>query len=372
MKSNHSKEDSKCLFYLQWFLQFYFWFHLCIIIVICIIGPNPAVLFPLCALLFTVYFNWLLLAFWLQNEVYLYLRNKSKSNSINEYMEKLFYSAPQFTIETESYHNKHLNRGKGRRRRKIIITNRNKENFRYCSWLDISGLFELNEENLSNKPYIKLELALQFDFNEEMTSYDYKNLKENIIKRNEKKDDYLHYTESLNFFEGGYEKFNLISVGKKEPFGLNLCLYILFSIIPLVQFYKIYFNSQCSTKLFTIKKVVSSRYNLNLPELRSKYADDIPRFNFYNDETIFNKSPQNFEKIYEIPTEEELLQAQKFKDENLDAPMRMSTNDNIKKKKTKKEGEGEEDLDDYSINTNNQKDLNVELNAKSGPQYPDL
>ena len=85
-----------------------------------------------------------------------------------------------------------------------------------------------------------------------------------------------------------------------------------------MQLYKMYVGIFCISQTFTIKKVVSSRYDLNDEENNKKYGDNIPKLKIYDEEQInFDEAPRNnVDVVYDLPNEEELEESEKFGKEN--------------------------------------------------------
>ena len=92
-------------------------------------------------------------------------------------------------------------------------------------------------------------------------------------------------------------------------------MFILFVFLTFGEFYKSYINSLCVNQKFIIRKIVSTRYDLNHPICNEKYFKFNPQidliFNTYNFE------PQDFNYLNnyhhpKLPTKEEIEAAQKY------------------------------------------------------------
>jgi len=241
-------------------------------------------------------------------------------------METLFYRRPEYHFYCNCYHyetyhytttdsegNTHHHT-----RTDKVYTFRDHELFNFCSWRDTSGLFLLNtEENLRNKKksYIKLELDLEFEFADDVTKWDFNRQKENMINRNKYRDTHMEFSQNIKL--PGMDTYNFIKIGDKEPACLNCGAFLFFTfIIPVMELYKMYVESCSINQDYTIKKVVSSRYNLNTEEARQRFDPVMPKIVIYDNETNYNNCPQEFNKVYDMPSAEELEESEKFSSSN--------------------------------------------------------
>ena len=255
-----------------------------------------------------------------------YLVNKHKADSIHKHMENLYYTAPTLTFHVVCYHYRTYHytetdsNGKvhHKTRTERIVTHSEYENFKFCSWRDVSGCFLLDSEKFltkenQQKVFIKLELDYNFDFADDISRFDYEMQKSHFKMRNIYRDVHMDFSESADI--SGFSKYNLVRITDQKPACLNCGIYLIFTfIIPVIEFYKIYVNSFCIDQDYTIKKVVSSRYNLNVinSDLNTRFQNDIPKLIIYGEETNFNNAPTDFNKVYDLPTEEELNESKKY------------------------------------------------------------
>lgn len=115
----------------------------------------------------------------------------------------------------------------------------------------------------------------------------------------------------------GLTTYNLINITQSKPCGMSYFWYIFFIFIGIAQLYKIYINSRCIYKSFTIRKLISSRYSLSTEECDIKYRKLDPAINF-EDKNITFKSNEfghisNDFKL-KLPTQEEIEAAQQYDD----------------------------------------------------------
>ncbi len=98
---------------------------------------------------------------------------------------------------------------------------------------------------------------------------------------------------------------------------MSVFWYVFFTICGIVQLYKIYVNSKCVYKSFTIRKLISSRYSLTTEECDYKYKRVDPAISF-EDQNI-NLPPNEIGYVstdfeQNLPTQEELELAQQYND----------------------------------------------------------
>lgn len=241
-------------------------------------------------------------------------------------MENLYYTPPSLIFHAVCYHYETRyytetdSKGNSQTRTQTerVVTHSEYENFRFCSWRDVSGCFLVDSEKFlkkenEKKAFIKLELDLEFEFADNISRYDYEIQKSLFKMRNIYRDVHMDYSEAVDV--SGFTRFNLVKISDETPACLNCGVYLIFTfIIPVIEFYKIYINSFCIQQDYTIKKVVSTRYNLNVPnpEFDARFQSEIPKLVIYGEETNFNNAPTDFKKVYDLPTEDEINESKKY------------------------------------------------------------
>ena len=111
----------------------------------------------------------------------------------------------------------------------------------------------------------------------------------------------------------GLEAYNFVLIRDEEPCGVNMFLFIIFTIIPITELYKCYINSYCIDQKFSIRKLISTRYDLNKIE---QYDVMTPSINVPNQQYVFDQSNYGYlNNQYSVrePTKEELDRAAQYK-----------------------------------------------------------
>lgn len=122
---------------------------------------------------------------------------------------------------------------------------------------------------------------------------------------------YIEFFEDKRIILPNYNSYNFIRILDKDPCFVNRIFYILFTIIPIVEIYKCYINSYIYEKKFIIRKLISTRYDLN----QDKYKVFNPHINFLGQEYSFDSIDYNYINInHELksPTENEINVASQF------------------------------------------------------------
>jgi hypothetical protein len=193
-----------------------------------------------------------------------------------------------------------------------VVTHRETVSFPYYSARDVSGLFELknSREEAMGKTYIKLELTPEINFADNLSYMDYEMFRTDVYNRNRSRDQYMIFRETRKV--PGLNNYNFVCIRNEEPCGVNICMYIIFTIIPLAELYKCYINSYCLDQKFTIRKLISTRYDLNLDQ---QYVAFTPSINVPSQQYVFD--PSQFSYInnqYQVhkPTQEEINRAAQY------------------------------------------------------------
>ena len=194
---------------------------------------------------------------------------------------------------------------------KKVTTHTETVHFPYYSARDVSGLFQLDNsrEKMMGKVYIKLELSPEINFADSVSYMDYENFRTDFYNRNRRRDKYMNYRETRTV--PGLNPYNFILMRNEEPCGINLCFFVFFTIIPLCEIYKSYVNSFCVEQKFKIRKIISTRYDLN----QEQYQTLIPSLDVPDNQCLFEPDHYNYlNRDFKVknPTQEELNQAAQY------------------------------------------------------------
>jgi hypothetical protein len=163
------------------------------------------------------------------------------------------------------------------------------------------------------KTYIKLKLGEEINFADAISYMDYKIERENFDARNRDRDEFYDSHESRSI--PGIIHHNLVKIGKKDPCSVNYFFFFLSTLLTFAEFYKAYVNSFCITQKYKIRKIISTRYDLNQPAFEEKYRAFNPSINLIiQTYTYENKDFNYLNDTYSVnlPTEEELEKAKEF------------------------------------------------------------
>ena len=255
-----------------------------------------------------------------------FLLNKNSTKSIYNKLKELYKSPPILKVSISCFHYEikieetSTSSGKRvKRKKKIKVeTYSEKRNFSFYSFRDISGLFrvDLNNEIFRNKTYIKLNLDTVISFADSISCYDYQIFKEQFINENRNKDMKMDFRE--NFYIHNLSRNNLIKIKDEEPFYFNFFFFFLCTILTMALPYEIMLDNISIEGKYQIKKIISTRYNLNSYEYDGVYGNTIPAIKLGNNTYNFNSDDygyydQNAE--INLPTMEEIENAKKYEEE---------------------------------------------------------
>ena len=298
-----------------------------------------------------IYFLYLIIEF--TSNTSFFLLNKKTTNSIYNKLKEIFSTAPVVKISCECFHiEKQLVERKDQNGKIISeyidrknVTYNGSDYFPYYSFRDTSGLFkiDLNSEIFKNKSYIKLNLDKIISFADAISVSDYQNFKNNFIYQNSHRDEKMDFHEEFTI--PNLSKTNLIKIRDYEPFYVNFLFFFLSVILTMGVPYEILLDQISIEGKYQIKKLISTRYNLNSVEYDNIYGMSIPaiklginEFNFIPEE--YGHIDQNME--INLPTLEEIENAKIYQnkvnypifDEGSDpAPNDLPTEEEIYKNK---------------------------------------
>ena len=86
-------------------------------------------------------------------------------------------------------------------------------------------------------------------------------------------------------------------------------------MLTFCQFYKSYVDSFCINQKYKVRKIVSTRYDLNQPVYQEKYLQLIPQLNLITQQYEYKPTDYNYlntEVQVNLPTQEELEKAKQY------------------------------------------------------------
>ena len=274
-----------------------------------------------------------------------YLIHKKSDVKLYDKIKKLFLTPPKiqfvcqcYHYETRTYTSYDANGNLHTRTETVrVVTRTDSKIFNYYSCRDVSGLFQLNydESTVINKLYVKLELLGEYSFADAITYSDYQKEKDELYNRNVGYDTYTDIF--VNNIIEGLTSYNLINITESNPCGMSVFWYVFFTLCGIVQLYKIYVNSKCVYKSFTIRKLISSRYSLTTEECDLKYKRVDPVISFEEGKVNFTTNEIGYvsnEVEQNLPTQEEIELAQQYSDKVY------NINDYIGENENKPKGDG--------------------------------
>ena len=305
-----TKNDS--IFY--WILQ--------IITPIAVIGLLISVLLSIPPVIFIIVYV-ISFIFQLCHPSFSYLLNRHHEISIYEKMKSIFSSVPTIKFNCVCFHMENIIEKKTDDKGKVTETKRTEKKitytgskqFQYYCVRDMSGLFKLDIPNayMNRKAFIKLHLDKEINFADPVSFYDYKLQKENFWNENKMRDNQIEITESRDI--PNFSSYNLVKIGNYDPEYIGVLWYLLFTFIPVTQFYRNYFDSLCIEQNFKIRKLLSTRYNLNDRDNSMKYNAFNPSLSV-NDQRYFYDN-QNTGYVFnnvqvDYPTLDEINKASQY------------------------------------------------------------
>jgi hypothetical protein len=251
-----------------------------------------------------------------------YLIHKSSAEGIYQKMHRIFSTHPEIIFHCENYHfeytRNYQQRGNPKNvQKRKVVTYREDYSMPYYSSRDISGLFILNcqKEVVQNKAYIQLELLEEINFADNISYMDYERVRSDFYMRNRPRDYYMNYNEKRiipNFTE-----YNLVSIGNQDSGMVNICIFIVATLLTCAELYKCFLDKKCVQQRFTVRKIISTRYDLNGPENNEKYQYYMPALDLQDQQHTYESQEYNYlnnDYKPDLPTMEELERAEQYKD----------------------------------------------------------
>ena len=313
--------EKKCVRIFTWIFQIMCWFFLLLVVIF--ISTKNFDGWMACLIIFITFY-----CLYIPFEIFysptsIFLRNISSSEGIYQNLVKYFKTGPKILLNCESFHMEtttYITTDSNGYRRvnnvtEKVVTHKETLDFPYYSSRDVSGMFNLNcdQASINDKCFIKLELIEDINFADPISYMDYVFESNIFYERNVHRDRELDFTMSRTV--PGMIRLNLIKIGDSQPLTINFFFFVVSTILTLAEPYKSYVNSFCIQQKFTVRKLVSTRFDLNQPEFDEIYQGLNPKINLITKRYDFPKNDYNYinnDCQVNIPSKEEINLAQEF------------------------------------------------------------
>ena len=320
LSQGHKSHADALLNFFCWFFSFVVWALIGLIVYYNIYEENEIRLKKCKISLAFYYIVYIILQYY--SPTFKYLLNKDKL-SFHAKMGEIFSMKPEVILINKRYHyieetytytddDGHTQTGT---RTVRVWGTKTKESMKYKSFRDVSGLLVLNcgKSKKIRKAYVELEIKLEINFADSISYSDYEKAKADFYSRQKHSDDYNQLDEEITV--KGLKHHYLLKIMDKDPCTINIYWYIFFTLITLGQIYKIYFSTFCIHKKITIRKIISTRYDLGNPEYGQNYEPMNPQISINN--LKFGYEPNKYiytDKLYnpDIPSQYELKNAKQY------------------------------------------------------------
>ena len=300
-----------------WFIQITVWLSL-IFAIISIFLNMPQIGFGIFGVVYLFYIFTMSFSSTLS-----YLSHQEENDSMYNKMGQYFIAAPSIIFESESYHweerERQITKADGTHETKVervkVVTHKDKFTMPYYSVKDVSGLFVLDVEkaNVNQKYFIKLNLSKEINFADAISYSDYIFHKNAFWERNRYLDVHMDFHERRTI--PNWHKYNLVQISNYKPSSVSKCKYILSMFFLYCEFYKRHVDSLCIYQSFTVRKLISTRYNLLLPEYMVNYNQMMPCLNLITETLNYEVENTGYcsaDYQVNLPTQEELESAQQY------------------------------------------------------------
>lgn len=227
-------------------------------------------------------------------------------------MEGFYSAAPIIRMNSVSYH--FFNDTKKNK----VIAYKDEYEMPYYSYRDVSGVFMLNLKDMknNNKAYIQLTLKKEINFADGISYDDYIKRKTEFWTKNRYIDLYMDYKEE-RILPGYTDTLFLKIDGQKGSICMTRMFFWICTFFTFAEIYKLYFKKQCIFQSYTIRKLISTRFNLNDEEHIEKYKKFMPSVSLYNQMYAYGAGKSgnvNLNYQREIPPLEEItINEEKYK-----------------------------------------------------------
>ena len=244
-----------------------------------------------------------------------YLVNKSTNEAIYDRMQRIFSTHPEIILHCECYHYQFRRTKEGKNYKERVTTYREDYSLPYYSSRDVSGLFILNcdKELVKNKSYIQLQLLNEINFADSISYMDYEATRSDFYMKNRPRDYYMDYSEKRMI--PNFTEYNLVRIGNQDNGFMNVGMFILATLITCAEIYKCLIDKKCVFQRFTVRKIISTRYDLNAPENNGLYQYFMPALDLQYQQYTYQPQQYNYlnnDYNPDLPTQEDLERAGQY------------------------------------------------------------
>lgn len=170
----------------------------------------------------------------------------------------------------------------------------------------------INSENNNNKG--KNNIIIMQDMKTKISDNNYIDIKELLDSQNisqQAKNQLLNLSFTKLYLTNNNNQ-------KKIIFELieNIGFFVLATLLTCAEIYKCYIDNKCVPQRFTVRKLISTRYNLNEPQYNARYQSFMPALDLQNQQYTYQPEEYNYlnnDYNPDLPTQEELEKAEQYK-----------------------------------------------------------
>ncbi len=226
-----------------------------------------------------------------------YFMGQTDASKIYEEMDQMFKSPPHIVMnivcyhyETRTTHTHHKGHTSTSTHTVRVVTHTASQDFVYRSWRDISGLFRLDTSEAAkdeSMAFVKLELSTDITFSNDGTADDFNEARERFKAAN-RRDRFQDYSESFTI--EGFKSNFMVQVTDVVPCCIKPAYFLFWSLLTFYSLYMMYVDQYCAKQKFAVRKVVSSRQDLNAGEMQRQLTYYNPRILTRKQTIVFNPS----------------------------------------------------------------------------------
>lgn len=271
-----------CYKVLLWLFTVLSWGAIAFIVTVHTLGFPPMVRIASIATLSVTMLTYYILA--LCSDNFRYIRHRTDAGKIYTEMAQLLSTPPRVVMHIACYHNEtrtshsHSKHGTQSHSHTVrVYTHSASQGFAYRSWRDISGTFRLDLSAFDKGEriaYVKLHLTPEVTFSNDGSGEDFAVARSQFVAVN-RRDVHQSYTEQLTV--DGLRDNIMVQISDSTPCCIRPALFLFWCTLTLYPLYMLYVDSYCSEQSFSVRKVVSTRRDLNAGPVQQQLSYYDPR-----------------------------------------------------------------------------------------------